>query len=315
MSYSLNKLYAVIGISKQGVHGLIVHWQATQKRFAELETVVMQIRSDHPVMALRTIHQKLGPIGIGRDRFENHFVSLGYKVKVHKNYRRTTDSRGVTRFDNLVRGITLNKINQVWVSDITYFEIRNRFYYLTFIMDAFSRRIVGHSASATLSTEETTLPALRMAIKTRKALCKETIFHSDGGGQYYSKDFLALIRKHEMKNSMAEDVYDNAAAERLNGVIKNNYLVHRKIESFGDLVKELDRSVKLYNQHKPHKSINDQTPEEFEQRLHSFATQQKTEGEKVTDGKFRNRGASSPLIPGNKKPQDQNVLLENLVRG
>jgi transposase InsO family protein len=305
----------VLQISKQGVHGLIADWRSLRKRFAELEPVVMQIRRDHPVMALRTIHGKLGATGIGRDRFEQHFMGLGLRVLARKNYRRTTDSRGVTRFDNLLASLSIVSIDQAWVSDITYFEVGDRFYYLTFIMDAFSRRILGYSASPTLSTEQTILPAIQMAIKLRRPLGKGVIFHSDGGGQYYSKVFLTLTAKHRMRNSMAENVYENAAAERLNGVIKNNYLVHRGIKSLKQLVKELDRCVKLYNQEKPHRGLNGQTPNDFEKQLAFFALEQKTEGDKVIYGKCRNRGASNPLIPGNKKPQDQNVSLENMVRG
>lgn len=305
----------MLDITKQGVHGLIADRSRLQKRFAELEPVVMQIRRDHPVMALRIIHRKLGATGIGRDRFEQHFLRLGYRARVLKNYRRTTDSRGVTRFDNLLQGLTVNAINQVWVSDITYFEVQGKFHYLTFIMDAFSRRVLGYTASRTLCTEDTTLPALRMAIKMRRTVPKGLIFHSDGGGQYYSKDFLAITKSHKMKNSMAENVYENPAAERLNGIIKNNYLIHRDIRSFEDLQKELDRTVKLYNQEKPHDGLQKQTPQAFEKQLLFFAGTQRTEGEEVIDGKCRNRGASSPLIPGHKKPQDQNVSLEKVVRG
>jgi putative transposase len=182
-------------------------------------------------------------------------------------------------------------------------------------MDAFSRRVLGHSASRTLCTEDTTLPALNMAIKTRKTIPKGLIFHSDGGGQYYSKDFLAITRKYGMRNSMAGKVYENPAAERLNGIIKNNYLAHRNIKSFTELEKQLDRNVKLYNREKPHGSLQKQTPERFEEDLLFFVQTQKTEGEKVIDGKRRNRGASSPLIPGHKRPQDQNVSLENYIQG
>ena len=282
---------------------------------AELEPIVMQIRSDHPVMALRTIHQKIGPQCIGRDKFEEYFVSKGYKVLIRRNYKRTTDSTGVTRFANLTVNNELDGIDQQWVSDITYFEIGKRFYYLTFIMDAYSRRIVGYAASTGLRTEETTLYALQMAIKTRGKLSPGTIFHSDGGGQYYSRDFLELTKKYHMRNSMGEVVYDNAAAERLNGIIKNNYLVHRNINCFSELKRELDRAVKLYNRHKPHKGLQDQTPLEFEQNIAFFAMQQKAEGDEVTDGKYKNNGASSPFVLGNKRPQDQNVLLENPVLG
>ena len=92
------------------------------------------------------------------------------------------------------------------------------------------------------------------------------IFHSDGGGQYYAKVFLELTKKYEIKNSMCEYAWDNGKAERINGVIKNNYLIHRKIKTFEDLNLEVDRSVQLYNSEKPHKELKRLTPIEFEKK-------------------------------------------------
>ncbi|RYY10723.1 MAG: DDE domain-containing protein, partial [Chitinophagaceae bacterium] len=148
------------------------------------------------------------------------------------------------------------------------FELNGRFCYLTFIIDAFSRRIVGHHTSSRLLTDQTTLPALKMALRKRKWIIKEgLIFHSDGGGQYYDKEFLNLTRKYQMANSMCEFAWENGKAERINGVIKNNYLKHRKIRTFNDLVKEVDRSVKLYNFDKPHIGLQRLTPIKFEDQL------------------------------------------------
>jgi putative transposase len=124
--------------------------------------------------------------------------------------------------------LKVDRIDQAWSSDITYFEIQGVFYYLTFILDNCSRRILGYHASSRLNTESTTLPALKRAIKSRgKKLKSGIIFHSDGGGQYYDSNFLALTRKHEFRNSMCEYAWENGKAERINGVIKNNYLIEQ----------------------------------------------------------------------------------------
>ena len=93
---------------------------------------------------------------------------------------------------------------------------------------------------------------------------KGLIFHSDGGGQYYSKDFLKLTGKEEIVNSMGKSCYENAMAESLNGVIKNKYLRHRNINSLHDLTRELDRTVLLYNTDKPHSALQRMTPIAFE---------------------------------------------------
>lgn len=219
-------------------------------------------------MNLRDIYFKMRPPGIGRDRFEQLGRELGLNVARQRNWTRTTDSFGVKRFDNHLKGLAINRVNQVWQSDITYYQVRGRFYYLTFIQDTFSKVIVGYSVSDSLHTENTTIPALKMALKKRKLnTLSRLILHSDGGGQYYSDVFLAMTKSVYIINSMCKEAHDNGMAERLNGVIKNNYLKKQRINSYIDLKKKVDRTVKLYNQEKPHKSLKRQTPNEFENQL------------------------------------------------
>ena len=97
--------------------------------------------------------------------------------------------------------------------------------------------------------------------------CHLLNFHSDGGGQYYAKTFLELTSKHKFNNSMCEYAWENGKAERVNGVIKNNYLIHRNIKTLEDLVKEVDRSVSLYNSEKPHIKLKRKPPITFEKEL------------------------------------------------
>jgi transposase InsO family protein len=229
----------------------------------------MHVRKDHPGMNLRDIYFKMRPPAIGRDRFERLCRQLGLVIGRRRNLRRTTDSNGVKRFDNLIKELQVTRIDQLWQSDITYYELKHSFCYLTFIQDAYSKMIVGYSVSRTLHTSATTLPALQMALKCRKILfdSKGLILHSDGGGQYYSNDFLTLTNSKRMRNSMGKMAQENGMAERLNGVIKNNYLVYKTIHNFEDLVKNVDRSVYLYNHEKPHRSLGRKTPVEFENSI------------------------------------------------
>lgn len=268
---SFNRVYGALSIKKQSVHAHLKRQNRKDEQYALLEILVKDIRDDHPVMGLRKIHRMLIGIDIGRDEFERYFAERGYLVKRSKNYRRTTDSRGVTKFDNVIKDLSIHRIDQVWVSDITYFELGSRFYYLTFILDLFSRRIVGHSISGSLDTSNTTIAALEKALRLRKYSRKNTpkklILHSDGGCQYYSKDFIKILREHGVQSSMAESVYENPAAERVNGIIKNEYLIHRHMQSMKQLTKETDRAVGLYNSSRPHKSINQLTPVQFEASL------------------------------------------------
>jgi transposase InsO family protein len=183
-------------------------------------------------------------------------------VKQTKNWRRTTDSSGVIRFKNLLQEKRPDGVNQVWVSDITYYDLKEKFYYLTFVMDQYSRKIKGFHASSDLRTEHTTIPALKMAMRFLQPNQKP-IIHSDGGGQYYSKNFLDLTRG-KLINSMGESAYENAHAERLNRTIKNSYIRHYCPNDFQQLRKSLAKAVQMYNDAKPHNALKGLTPKQFE---------------------------------------------------
>ena len=253
-------MYRASGITKQNFHQRYNRILAREDELAQLELLMHQIRTDHPGLGGVLMYHKLQPEFIGRDRFLEYYRSLNLQLRPTKNYRKTTNSSGVVRFPNMVEGLELRSTNQVWVSDITYIEVAGRFYYLTLIMDQYSRKIIGYSASKTLRTANTTIPALRMALKQLPAGCKP-IFHSDGGGQYYSKDFLS-ITAGVLINSMAETVYENPYAERINGTIKNDYLLPWRPQTFSRLQSLLTKAVNNYNCYRPHRALNKRTPEQ-----------------------------------------------------
>jgi putative transposase len=254
-----------VGMSKQAFHQMLKRSHYREEERQQLLPLINEIRKDHPRMSARDMYLKVRPSTIGRDQFERFCFDSGYRVKRLKNYRVTTNSQGVTRFPNRIKGIKLTGVNQVFVSDITYFEIGSKFYYLTFMMDLFNREIVGWSASDNLRTECTTLPALYRLIQERgKSDLKGAIIHSDGGGQYYCKEFMSLTNKLEMINSMTEEsVYENSHAERLNGVIKNNYLYPYSPKDLYSLRKQLDRAILMYNSGKPHKALGKLSPKGY----------------------------------------------------
>jgi len=213
------------------------------------------------------MYAKLQPQAIGRDRFEELCRDNGFSIERKINLWRTTDSRGVVRFGNLPENLILSRINEAWSSDITYYEVNNCFYYLPFVMDCFSRRILGYAVSSRLTTEQTTLPALQQAVKARGgSIPQQLIFHSDGGGQYYDKEFLSYTSHHQMRNSMCELAYQNGKAERLNGIIKNNYLRFYETNTFEQLHKNVDRAVGLYNRERPHKALHYSSPVAYENK-------------------------------------------------
>lgn len=262
----MNALYRATGISKQGFHQHLEHDLALMEEQQQLLPLIAQVRTDHPQMSSRQMYRLIQPVHMGRDRFEKFCFLQGYKIEKQKAYHRTTDSRGVTRFDNLIIGIELTHINQVYVSDITYYEINGIFYYITFIMDLYSRRIAGYSVSANLMTIHTTLPALLMALKERKP-APGIILHSDGGGQYYCKEFLKITRAHNIRNSMGKEVYDNPNAERINGTIKNQYVKHYAPENLTELKEMVKKAVNNYNYYRPHNSLKNISPVAFEDLL------------------------------------------------
>jgi len=235
----------------------------------QLIPLINEIRRDHPRMSARDIYLKLQPACMGRDQFERFCMDSGYRIKKLKNYRVTTNSIGVTRFPNHLKNIKVTRVNQAFVSDITYFDIDSDTYYLTFIMDLYNREIVGWSASDNMRTENTTLPALHRVITERgRANIKGAIFHSDGGGQYYCNEFKALTKDLGMINSMTEEkVYENSHAERLNGIIKNNYLYPYGPKNRTSLNRLLKRAVLMYNTGKPHKALGKLTPNKFKSTI------------------------------------------------
>jgi transposase InsO family protein len=258
----MNALYRVTGTSKQAFHQYLDREMLVMEEQQQLLPVLSQIRADHPRLSARKMYLLLQPVSMGRDKFEQFCYGYGFKLALKRSYHRTTDSLGVTRFENLITSMELTGVNQVWVSDITYYRIGERFYYITFILDLYSRFIVGYAASNSLLTSQTTIPALKMALKLRKP-DPGLIFHSDGGGQYYSKAFLA-ITQGRIRNSMCESVYDNAHAERINGTIKNDYLVYYAPQNYPQLITLTAKAVNMYNSFRPHSSLNNKSPSDYE---------------------------------------------------
>lgn len=259
----------MVGISKQSFYQMYKRRRYRLEEQEQLIPLINEIRIDHPRMSARDIYLKLKPSCMGRDQFERFCMDSGYRLNQLRNYRVTTNSLGVTRFPNLIKDMKVTGINQVFVSDITYYDMGPDTYYLTLIMDLFNREIVGWSASNNLRTESTTLPALYRLISQRgRTNIKGSILHSDGGGQYYCKEFKALTRELEMVNSMTEEkVYENAHAERLNGIIKNNYLYPYGPTNLHSLKRLLDKAVLMYNTGKPHKALGKLTPSEFKKTV------------------------------------------------
>lgn len=262
----MSRVFSMLHYSKQAFHQKRKRQGCKREAHELLVPTIKALRLEHPGVAARQLYRILQPANIGRDRFEQLAFAHGLRLSRRRAAHRTTNSSGVIRFPNLVEGRTFTSINQAWASDITYYQSAGKCYYLTFIVDLYSRTIVGESSGERLLTEDTTLPALQMAVAARRP-GPGLIFHSDGGGQYYSKEFIALTQKHKMHNSMCDMAYENPYAERINGTIKNQYLKGYNPLSLQALNKAMKRAVANYNNKRPHSSLQYLSPMSYEATL------------------------------------------------
>lgn len=222
------------------------------------------LRSEHPGCGLAKAYDTLRPSFIGRDRFIEFFSEMGYRVKLPKSFIKTTIP-GTYVYPNLIEGRIVDRINQVVQSDITYILVQNQFYYAVFIIDVFSKRIVGYQVSDHLRATAN-LKAFRQLIKLRGATnLVNLIHHSDRGSQYSCKAYRQLLYKTQCLISMDQSAQQNAYAERVNGIIKNEYLTYWAIQDLNDLKRKLNRAVKHYNFERIHRHLPDKlSPVQFE---------------------------------------------------
>lgn len=208
------------------------------------------------------LNEPLRKLKIGRDRFFDILRANHLLIRPKRSYHITTNSHHRFRkHKNLISDLTINRPEQVWVSDITYIGKRDKPCYLSLITDAYSKQIMGYYVADNLNTESS-LQALKMAIKKRKSPQKPLIHHSDRGLQYCSDDYQKLLTKHHIECSMTQnsDPYENAIAERVNGILKQEFNIDKyqlDLIIMKQLVKE---SIDIYNNQRPHLSNHLLTP-------------------------------------------------------
>lgn len=228
------------------------------------------IRKDHKRLGGRKLFYKLEDfmdehnIKMGRDAFFDFLRAHNLLIKQRKRYNVTTDSNHwMRKYPNLIKDTEPIGPNHVWVSDITYWKTKGGHYYISFITDAYSRKIVGYQVAATMEAVES-VTALKMAIKTLNPEVTGLVHHSDRGSQYCSSGYVKILKNKGIKISMTEngDPLENAIAERVNGIVKGEYLFDYQIKSLSKAKEVLKSVVKLYNEDRPHSSIGNATPSE-----------------------------------------------------
>jgi transposase InsO family protein len=201
---------------------------------------------------------------VGRDALYSLLErnSLLHKRR-RKSVRTTWSNHWMHKYPNLITGVIPTASNQIWVSDITYIEtVNDGFMYLHLVTDLYSRKVMGWCLSPTLHAEHT-LKALEMAIRNAGCNLTGLIHHSDRGCQYCSERYVSLLKSSGMLISMTQsgDPLENAVAERVNGIIKNEWLMHENIMDGNIALKRISEIVNIYNNIRPHASLNYLTPE------------------------------------------------------
>lgn len=270
----LAKLCSWFGVSRQAYYQY--NWEVISTT-VEDELILQQvrhIRKNHRRMGTRKLYELLQPFlldnqfKIGRDALFD-LLSVNHLLVRKRNRKiKTTNSyHHFRKYPNLIEGLVPTAINQLWVSDITYWKIKNDHLYISFITDAYSHKIIGYHAGETLEAGES-IAALRMALSALGADCQfRPIHHSDRGIQYCSQAYVEVLKSSEITISMTEngDPRENAIAERINGIIKDEYLDNYEVENVQQAKELLAKSVAFYNQDRPHMSIGNFTPEEVHQ--------------------------------------------------
>jgi putative transposase len=255
----MSLFYKTVGISKQGVHQYCKRQAMFDEKINRLIIEVDELRAEHPGCGVEKMYYTLRPGFIGRDRFIELFMQIGYRVKRNRNYRRTTYSSKFY-YPNLIKGMHLRSPSVIWQSDITYIYVNGVFYYAVFIIDVYTKKIVGYQVSNHMRATAN-IKAMNMALKEHPA---PRIHHSDRGTQYTYGPYIKLLKENGCAISMGLTAQDNAYAERINLTIKDEYLGYWKPQSFNELKKQVKRAVNNYNVKRIHNEINKQTPNEFE---------------------------------------------------
>jgi putative transposase len=264
---SLSRLCWLLGVTRQAFYK---HFWDKQDISTEESLVLQQVRKlrdEHPAMGTRKLYILLQPfllehqIKMGRDALFDLLCESNMLVRKRKRTIRTTQSyHRFKKYDNLIKDWHPSKPLQLWVADITYVPRKDGFLYLSLITDACSHLVMGYHIAISMETCHTK-KALEMALKSLQGN-HDLIHHSDRGVQYCSLEYVKLLKQHNIKISMTQtgDPLENPVAERINGIIKNEYLKFYRLHNEEQALDLLHDVIHKYNQKRPHQSINMLTP-------------------------------------------------------
>ena len=256
----------LFGKSRQAWHESFRRSTAQEMADIVVIKLVEEIRAELPRLGTRKLLHLLAPkleahhIGIGRDRLYRLLSGQGLLLRHRRRNPHTTNSRHQFRkYPNLIREMVLTCPGQLWVSDITYLRLKEGFCYLSIVTDAYSHKIIGHCLYHDLSRYGP-MEALRQANQSKKSL--SVIHHSDRGLQYCCADYTQYLGLHRIQISMTEkgDPYENAIAERVNGILKGEFGLDQTFPTLGQAKTSVTKAVDRYNHLRPHASCDYHTP-------------------------------------------------------
>lgn len=252
---------------------------------------VKEIRKKQPRIGVRKLYSMLkavfisNGIKIGRDKLFKVLCKQGLLVKLRRKHIRTTDSQHIyTKYPNLIKEYVPSGPEQIWVSDITYLSTEHGFVYLSLVTDQYSKKIMGFHVHSTLEVNGP-LKALKMALKARTHLNSKLIHHSDRGVQYCCHEYIVILQENAIQISMSArgNPYENAIAERVNGILKTEFYLDRYFKDIQQVTFVVRDTIEVYNTQRPHASCDYLTPQQahmcsgiFDKRWKDYKRKERT---------------------------------------
>ena len=258
-----------LGISKQAYYKSQKNQTKQKEEQENIIRKVLSVRQEQPRLGTRKLHYILkAELGVGRDKLFEILRKEQMLITKRRKYVKTTNSKHWMRiYADSSKQLELKQPEQLWVADITYLSTRQETLYLHLVSDAYSKQIMGYTLSKDLKSEST-VKALQMALRRRVYQNRNILHHSDRGLQYCSRIYIDELLRNNCQISMTQDgsPYDNAVAERINGILKDEFYCDEKFDRFEQAKNHIEQSIMIYNTKRPHLSCSMLTPEEMNQQ-------------------------------------------------
>jgi transposase InsO family protein len=262
----------LFGIDRQVYYRKIKRRKIRQSNASKVVSMVLEIRQTMPRIGAKKLYyllnNELKQLKIGRDKFIDILRANHLLIAPKRSYHVTTNSyHRFRKHQNQILELQIQRPEQVWVSDITYIGKRENPCYLSLVTDAYSKRIMGFNVADNMNTESS-LVALKNAVKQRKDKSLSLIHHSDRGLQYCANEYQKLLNKSDIKCSMTQnsDPYENAVAERINGILKQEFSIDKFNKELPIMKALVKNAIDIYNNIRPHYSNYMLTPNQMHQQ-------------------------------------------------